>query len=84
MICSAGICEWCGCHFRKPSDVLYHRCAAMQQEALDECGAIHDGARAVCTLPAGHDGDHANRQGYWMPRPGERNAASDDEQKAER
>lgn len=35
------------------------------------CGAFHDRARATCTLPAGHEGDHANAQGYWMPRGGE-------------
>ncbi len=30
-VCSAGECPWCGCHFRKPSAVLYHCCAAMQE-----------------------------------------------------
>ena len=32
-ICAAGQCEWCGCSFRKPTDVMYHRCAAMQKAA---------------------------------------------------
>jgi len=32
-ICSPGSCHWCGCTFRKPSDVMYHRCAAMQEAA---------------------------------------------------
>jgi hypothetical protein len=32
-ICAAGSCQWCGCTFRRPSDVMYHRCAAMQEGA---------------------------------------------------
>lgn len=34
-VCAAGSCEFCGCTFRRPSDVLRHKCAAMQQ-ALDD------------------------------------------------
>ena len=34
-ICAAGRCEWCGCEFRRPSDVMYHRCAAMQHIERD-------------------------------------------------
>lgn len=34
-ICAAGFCAYCGCEFRRPTDVVYHRCAAMQ-EAEDE------------------------------------------------
>lgn len=33
-VAEAGVCEWCGCHFRVPSDVMRHCCAAMQ-EAMD-------------------------------------------------
>jgi hypothetical protein len=29
------------------------------------CGAIHK-ASAVCTRPTGHEGYHANQQGYWL------------------
>lgn len=44
-ICSPGTCQWCGCHFVKPTDVMYHRCAAMQRalglgrEVRCRCGA---------------------------------------------
>jgi hypothetical protein len=30
LIGSAGSCEFCGCEFRVPSDVMRHHCAAMQ------------------------------------------------------
>jgi hypothetical protein len=137
-VCAAGQCEWCGCHFRKPSDVLGHRCAAMQaateveagpllkarleyeaanprpetlvraekaivralvaegfgrqyqvtrddsfEIAVDDllirvrvdpdfgldgppCAVVHEKAGAVCTRPTGHEGYHANSQGYWL------------------
>src|SRR4051812_2072680 len=29
------------------------------------CGARHK-AGAVCTRPTGHEGNHANRSGYWL------------------
>lgn len=45
-----------------------------QRVDVPTCGAVHERARAVCTLPLGHDGDHWNAQGYWMPRAGERHA----------
>jgi hypothetical protein len=53
-----------------------------QSESARECGAIHEEAHAVCTLPAGHEGDHANRHGYWMPRPGEHDRPAFDEEQA--
>ena len=43
----------------------------IEVSTASECGAFHERARAVCTRPEGHDGDHANRHGYWMPREGE-------------
>ena len=39
------------------------------------CAAIHGKAKAVCMLPRGHEGNHQNTQGYWMPQPGESFAA---------
>lgn len=54
-----GACPDCG-GWRKAG--MVHRCI---------CGAVHDRALAVCTLPRGHEGDHRNAQGYWMPQPGE-------------
>lgn len=28
---AAGSCEFCGCTFRRPSDMMRHRCAAMRE-----------------------------------------------------
>lgn len=30
-ISAAGICRWCGCTFRRPSDIMRHHCAGMQE-----------------------------------------------------
>jgi hypothetical protein len=42
-VSAAGTCVFCGCTFRKPSDVMYHRCAAMQ-EAKDAGQSYSDDA----------------------------------------
>ena len=47
---------------------------ALAEARRPPCGAVHRLAGAVCTLPLGHRGRHANRHGYWLPRFDEREA----------
>jgi len=50
-VCAAGSCQWCGCIFRVPSDMLHHRCAAMQK-AIDAATAVNPAAQVV-PVPGG-------------------------------
>lgn len=51
-VCAPGSCMFCGCTFRKPSDVMNHRCAAMQ-EAIDTLGAAANPAAPTTPITGG-------------------------------
>ena len=52
-VCSAGVCPSCGCHFRRPSDVMHHHCAA-QQEAQDRASWRAVITQAAAAVPAAY------------------------------
>jgi hypothetical protein len=62
-VCAAGSCPFCGDRFRKPSDVVRHHCAPMQ-EAADKTKEINDLRAENARLRALYENVTGNRERF--------------------